>query len=409
MASHLAHNGKEKTTTAVEVEKLVYGGDGLARLDGQVVLVPFVLPGEHVAVATERVKTGLLRGELVRIIEAARERIGARCEYFANCGGCHYQHAEYHFQLEQKREILRETLQRLGGITFEGEIHVLHDDPWFYRNRIQLHFDDREAGFHQAASHNLCPIDHCYISSPVLNSVILKLQAASKEPEWPPFLRSLEIFTNETDVQLNVVDTARPVAARFFEWCASFLSELANGPVEYAAVNRTYRISRGSFFQVNRFLVDTLVQEVIGKATGRHAVDLYAGVGLFSLALAEQFVRVDAVERGGPAYRDLEWNASRTASNVHAAKVSAEEFLRDLTETPDLIVADPPRAGLGSAATTELLRIKSPRLTLVSCDPSTLTRDVKKLSSDYWIQRLTLIDLFPQTYHFEVVAHLVPN
>ncbi len=409
MCLQLANKEEQTATSEVQVEKLVYGGDGLARLDGQVVLVPFVLPGERVSVATERVKTGLLRGKPLGIIKAAPERVTARCEYFGNCGGCHYQHADYPFQLEQKREILRETLRRLGGITFEGEIRVLHGDPWFYRNRIQLHFEDGEVGFNQAGSHDLCAIDHCYISSPMLNSVILKLQAASKESEWPQFLRSLEIFTNETAVQLTIVDTARPVAARFFEWCASFLPGLASGPIEYVTGAHTYRVSRGSFFQVNRFLIDTLVEEVVGETTGKHAVDLYAGVGLLSLPLSQRFERVDAVERGGPAYRDLELNAGRSGTNIRAIRLSAEEFLHGLTETPDLIAADPPRAGLGNAATAELLRIRSPRLTLVSCDPSTLTRDMKKVSSDYRIERLTLVDLFPHTYHFEVVAHLVRN
>lgn len=390
----------------IDIEKLVYGGDGLARIDGQVVLTPFVLPGEHVEVATEQAKTGLLRGELLRILQEAPERIPARCEYFANCGGCQYQHATYEYQLQQKREILRETLQRLGGIAFEGEIDVLSGEPWFYRNRIQLHFSDGEAGFHRAGSHHIYPIDHCYISSPLLNTVILKLQSAAKQLEWPRFLRSLEVFTNEREVQLQVIETTRPVAGRFFEWCARFLPELASGAIEYAAAGQKYRISRGSFFQVNRFLIDTLVEETIGSYSGKRAVDLYAGVGLFSLPLAQRFETVDAVERGGPAHRDLEANASASGLNVRPARASAEEFLRGLTETPELIVADPPRAGLGNAATAELLRVKAPNVTLVSCDPSTLARDVKKLLPEYRIRRLTMIDLFPQTYHFEVVVHL---
>lgn len=391
----------------VQIEKLVYGGDGLARLDGQIVLVPFVLPHERVAIATRRVKTGLLRGEPLHILEAARERVVPRCEYFANCGGCHYQHAGCAFQLQQKRDILRETLERLGGIAFDGEINLVSADPWFYRNRIQLHFSEAQAGFHKTGSHDLCAIDHCYISSPMLNDVIRKLQAAANQPEWPRFLRSLEVFTNETDVQLNIVETARPVAARFFEWCAGFLPGLASGAMEYAATGHRYRISRGSFFQVNRFLIDPLVEEVVGSAAGQRAVDLYAGVGLFSVPLAQRFEHVDAVEPAGSAYRDLEWNATQGGEAIRSVRASAEEFLRDLAEAPDLIVADPPRAGLGNAATAELLRVKAPRVTLVSCDPSTLARDVKKLLSDYQIARLTLIDLFPQTYHFEVVLHLL--
>ncbi|MGA8026704.1 MAG: class I SAM-dependent RNA methyltransferase [Bryobacteraceae bacterium] len=388
----------------VEIEKLVYGGEGLARLDGQVVLVPFVLPGERVSVTVDRVKTGLLRGALPHVLEPAPQRTPPGCEYFANCGGCHYQHAEYEFQLQQKKAILIETLQRLGGIQFEGEVRVLSGEPWHYRNRIQLHFENAQAGFHKAGSHDLCAIDHCPISSPMLNQAIAKFQAAATQPEWPDFLRSLEIFTNETDVQLNIVDSIRPVAARFFEWCGTFVP-LARGAIEYAAAGQMFRISRGSFFQVNRFLADALIGEVLCAGEGSYAVDLYSGVGLFSIPLASRFRRVDAVERGGPPSRDLESNANQSA-NVRAVKASAEEFLRGLSDAPDLIVADPPRAGLGRDAINELLRLKPPRLTLVSCDPSTLARDMRKLMPEYGIERLTLIDLFPQTYHFETVVHL---
>jgi 23S rRNA (uracil1939-C5)-methyltransferase len=205
---------------------------------------------------------------------------------------------------------------------------------------------------------------------------------------------------------LNVVDSVRPVAARFFRWCETFLPGVAHGAIEYSAAGHTFRISRGSFFQVNRFLIDPLVKEVSGENEGAAAVDLYAGVGLFSLALGRRFKAVAAVERGGLAYRDLEWNAKGSGTNIRTVNASAEDFLRDLTDTPDLIVADPPRAGLGRDATAELLRITAPKLTIVSCDPATLARDLRNLVPAYRIQRLTLIDLFPRTYHFETVAHL---
>lgn len=393
-------------TTNVEVEKLVYGGEGLARLDGQVVLVPFSLPGEQVIITPKRVKTGLLRAGKPEIVNASSERITPRCEYFSTCGGCQYQHSSYEFQLQQKVLILRETLQRLGGINYESEIPVIQGEPWFYRNRIQLHFANGRSGFYKAGSHELCDIDHCYISSPLLVEAIKKLGGAVKSPQWPSFLRSLELFTNEEQIQLTILDTTRPVAARFFEWCATFLPALVPGAIEYKAAGHVFQISRGSFFQVNRFLVDALVAEIAGGKTGAHAVDLYAGVGLFSLALAKDFERVDAVERGGPACRDLEINADKSGLHVTTARSSAEDFLRELTEAPDLMVADPPRAGLGREATAEILRILPPALTLVSCDPSTLSRDLKNLLTAYEIERLTLIDLFPHTYHFETVVHL---
>jgi 23S rRNA (uracil1939-C5)-methyltransferase len=394
----------QATTVTLNIEKLVYGGEGLSRSDGQVVLVPFVLPGERVEVQASRVKNGLLRGTDPRILEPSPERIAPLCEYFANCGGCHYQHAHYDFQLRQKQAILRETLQRLGGIAYEDEIALVAGDPWNYRNRIQLHFDKRSVGFRRADSHDLCPITHCPISSPKLNEAIAKFDWAVKQREWPRFLQSLEIFTNETDVQLTVADATRPVASRFFTWCGTFLEGLAPGPINYAAAGHTFRIGGGSFFQINRFLIEALVETVLGDERGNYAVDLYAGVGLFSLPLASRFERVDAVERGGSAFRDLEHNAA--SANITCIKASSEDYLGRLESKPDVIFADPPRTGLGPEATRAILSVAPERLTIVSCDPATLARDLKLLQPTYRIMKLALVDLFPQTFHFETVAHL---
>ena len=391
---------------AVHIEKLVYGGDGLGRIDGQVVLVPFVLPDEKVSVTTARVKNGLMRGSAPKILNSAPERIVPRCEYFGTCGGCHYQHAEYAFQLEQKRLILLETLRRVGGIDYHDEVRLIDGDPWFYRNRVQLHFAKGVSGFHMSGSHDLCAIDHCYIASPKLVEAINELSKAVSRPEWPAFLQSAELFTNEIDVQLAVIESMRPVAARFFDWCRTFIPGMTGEPIQYAAAGHNFQISRRSFFQVNRHLIDALAGVVTEKVNGEDAIDLYAGVGLFSLPLSTQFQRVTAVERGGSAFRDLETNAAQAGEKLTAVRSSAEEFLSTVQTAPDLIVADPPRAGIDRAVTGELLRIKAAQLVLVSCDPATMARDLKKLLAAYRIERLTLIDLFPQTYHFETVVHL---
>lgn len=401
-----ARSENQTATATVRIEKLVYGGDGLGRIDGQVVLVPFVLPQEEVSITTARVKSGLLRGSALAVLEPAPDRIVPRCEYFGTCGGCHYQHANYNFQLEQKRQILLETLRRVGGINYDGEIQLISGDPWFYRNRIQLHFAERASGFHKAGSHDLCAIDHCYTASPKLVEAITQLSKAVTRPEWPAFLRSVELFTNEGEVQLTVVDSACSIAARFFEWCSTFLPSLTGGPIQYNAAGHDFQIGRRSFFQVNRYLIDALVEEVVGKAEGNEAIDLYAGVGLFSLPLSKRFQKVTAVERGRSAFRDLERNAGQIGTNLRVIFSSAEESLSAVESAPDLIVADPPRAGLDSAVTSELLRIRAATLILVSCDPATMARDLKKLLSIYRIARLTVIDLFPQTYHFETVVHL---
>jgi len=393
-------------TPLVRIEKLVYGGEGLGRIDGQIVLMPFVLPEEEVSVATQQVKRGLLRGSALTVLEPSPERIIPRCEYFGTCGGCHYQHAAYAFELEQKRQILLETLLRGSGVRYQDEIRIISGDPWFYRNRIQLHFFEDKSGFHQAASHRLCAIDHCYIASPVLVEVIAAFRKAVARPEWPAFLRSLEVFTNGNEIQLTVVDTARPVAARFFEWCRQFLPSSTGDPISYSTAGFDFRISRKSFFQVNRHLIEALVEEVNGNVEGEEAIDLYSGVGLFSLPLSRRFRTVTAVEPGGSAFHDLEWNTAQAGTNIQVARASALEFLVNLQETPDLVVADPPRAGLGPDVTGELLRLRPGKLVLVSCDPATMARDVKRLLTAYRIERITLVDLFPRTFHFETVVHM---
>src|SRR5436305_7800723 len=151
------------------IEKLVYGGEGLGRLEGQVTLVPYVLPGELVQISPERVKTGLLRGRLETVLQPAPKRIVARCEYFGDCGGCQYQHADYQLQLESKYAILSETLRRIGRIEYDREISIISGEPWAYRNRIQLHFADGVMGFHRLGTHSIRDITHCEISSPQLN------------------------------------------------------------------------------------------------------------------------------------------------------------------------------------------------------------------------------------------------
>jgi 23S rRNA (uracil1939-C5)-methyltransferase len=399
---------KENPPVEIEIEKLVYGGDGLARLDGQVVLMPFVLPGERVAFRPQRLKAGLLKGTQVNVLQPSAERTAPRCEYFMACGGCQLQHSAYAYQLKQKESILRETLRRIGGFEYSSEIAVISGEPWGYRNRVQLHFKAGTCGFHKAESHAIQGVSHCDISAPLLNEALRKIGPAVKKQEWPDFLRSLELFTNGQEIQVNVLESNRPVAARFFSWIKGMIPAIAEGAIDYEAAGERFRISGGSFFQTNRFLVDALVNEVLRDEAGEEALDLYAGVGLFTLPMARKFKIVQAVERGATALRDLEFNAEKAGiSNISAQRASAEDFLREMQKAPEWIVADPPRTGLGKETTAELLRLKPARLTVISCDPTTLARDLKVLlAGGYQVTRLALVDLFPQTYHFESIATL---
>jgi len=389
----------------VTVEKLVYGGDGLGRVDGRVVLAPYVLPGERIRAQVEQEKPGLVKARALQVLEPSGDRVAPPCSYFGRCGGCHYQHAPYEVQLAAKRAILEEALRRLGRLDPPEDIDVIAAEPWGYRNRTQLHMEDRRIGYREAHSHKLCAIERCPISSPKLNEIIATLGDMVRDRRWPGFLRSIEIFTDEQQVQLNVVDTAQPVARRFFDWCAEKIPGLVTGALDYEG---RFRVSSNAFFQTNRFLVDRLVAAAVEGSEGESALDLYAGVGLFALALTPQFREVVAVEAGSSAVRDLEFNATRAGrGNLRAEQNTTEAYLENLVSAPDLVLLDPPRAGLGKSVVRRLGELKPPAITLVSCDPTTLARDLAGLvAAGYQIQRITLIDLFPQTYHLETVVRL---
>jgi 23S rRNA (uracil1939-C5)-methyltransferase len=165
-------------------------------------------------------------------------------------------------------------------------------------------------------------------------------------------------------------------------------------------------VSPRSFFQVNRFLIEQLVEKALSAVTGATALDLYAGVGLFALPLTKRFASVTAVETGSSAARDLEVNAERAGVSITLELARVEDYLAKLVKTPDFVLADPPRAGLGKSVVKDLNRVAAPRLTIVSCDPATLARDIAALNR-YKIESLTLVDLFPQTYHLETIASLI--
>src|SRR5579864_3604703 len=285
----------------IKIDKWVYGGEGLARIDGRVVLVPAVLPAE-----TARIDLGDdVHARLVEVLTPAPERVEPPCPLFTTCGGCHYQHSPYEYQVARKVEILREQLQRVGKIKFEGEIDVISGPPLGYRNRAQFHIAEGKIGYLAARSHELVPVEgECPVCSPRLNRALAEIRDRLGDPRFPRFVQTVEIFTDETDVQINVIETERAVARRFYEWCES------KQAIEYLTSFGTFRVSSKSFFQVNRFLVEKLVEAALPEEGGESALDLYAGVGLFALPMARRFKSVTAVESGSSAAHDLEFNAS---------------------------------------------------------------------------------------------------
>lgn len=390
----------------LHIEKLVYGGEGLSRLNGEVVFTPFVLPGETVEAERTEARKHVQRARLMRIDQPSPDRVNPPCPVFGRCGGCQYQHAAYEAQLRLKRDILAETLRRVGKIDFDSaRIGIESAEPFGYRNRAQFHFEGGRVGYREMNSRRLVAMDQCPIGSPKINDVVAKLSRMVRDRRWPRFVKSLEVFTDERQVQWNVLESEQPVAKRFFDWLAEEVPGTVAGPLEYAVGEDRFQVSGTSFFQVNRFLLPRLAGLAIGEAGGASAWDLYAGAGLFSLPLGRRFERVVAVEAGRSA-GDLRHNAERARAPVEVVAEQTEVFLAKAKSAPDFVLADPPRAGLGGSTAARLAELRPAALVIVACDPATLARDLAALRTTFEIERITMVDLFPQTFHLETIVRL---
>jgi len=437
----------------LQIEKLVYGGDGMARLPadefgrGKTVFLPFVLPGERVQATLTQSRSGFARARLNKVLTPSVERVEPQCQYFGRCGGCQYQHIDPAAQVRFKAEILTETLRRIAKLELAQEVQLHSSEPWHYRNRTRLRLQPAPAfalGYFRGNSHVLLPVESCPISSPLINQAIAAVWELGRAGQVPASVHGMQLFANHDDSELLAEIYVRPQstgneAAAFADALRSTMPTVvgaalfATSPVEdesrqlaplssvrseeavvfgdshltYYAVGHDYRVSGGSFFQTNRFLVDELVNAATGGATGKVALDLYAGVGLFTLPLAGRFDEVVAVESSPHAFDDLKHNAPR---NVRPSRATTEEFLLQRGEklAVDLALVDPPRAGLGDKATAALCRTSAAQVTFVSCDPATLSRDLRLLlESGFTVRQAHLFDLFPQTAHMETVLHLV--
>jgi 23S rRNA (uracil1939-C5)-methyltransferase len=416
----------------VTIEKPIYGGAFLARAEGKAIFTPLTLPGEQARVRVVDDHRGFANAELEELLSAARERVAPACPHFGACGGCHYQHAQYAAQLEFKQAILRETLER-AGVSPPEQIDVLAGEPWAYRNRVRIAFDGAgNPGYRGRRSHAIVPIRECPIAAPLLVSAAMAaaehfrpLRPAQRPAEIALFCDAAETallasVSIANPAKTRVEDFAQALVARIpalkgVEFVAEGLAgrlphtraQWGEPSLTYRAAGFDYRVDHGAFFQVNRRLLDAFVERVAASRAGRVAWDLYAGVGLFARRLAGAFERVVAVESAPAAAPALDANLNGAPAT--AIRATTLDFLRGNrgAERPDLIVLDPPRTGLGAEITALLAEIAAPALVCVSCDPATLARDLRPLlATGYRIEKLTLADLFPQTFHIESVAEL---
>jgi 23S rRNA (uracil1939-C5)-methyltransferase len=414
----------------VELTEPTFGGDTLGRLaDGRVVFVPRTLPGERVRVRLGELRKDFARAEPVSIERVADGRVEPPCpSYREGCGGCSWQHARYELQLQLKRDIVVDQLRRIGHMD-EADALVRPTlgmlDPWHYRNQARFSVGRRygELCFTYRGSHRLLRIDHCWIVQPPINALLERLQGRLAAVERRLHQVTIRVGANTGDLMLT---PALPE-----------LPDVASGQpfLEEELLGRRFLLRGPSFFQVNTrrearalpsilarapavplpttglSMADLLALLVLDRVQPRAddlVVDAYSGVGAFALLLAPLVGEVIGIEEARVAVDDALHNAGGVP-NVRFERGRTEDVLPQLAlaRRPSAVVLDPARAGAAPAVLEALLALRPRRLVYVSCDPSTLARDLRVLvAGGYTLDDVQPLDMFPQTYHVECVATL---
>jgi 23S rRNA (uracil1939-C5)-methyltransferase len=401
------------TEPIVTLDKLTYGGDALGRLDdGRAVFVPFGLPGERVRIRLVHEKKNFARGELLEVLEPSPQRIKARCVHFGECGGCHYQHLPYEAQLKAKTETLRDQLQRIGKIENPPVQPMIGcPTPWNYRNHVQFHLTDSgKLGYVRADGHTLLPITECHLPNEIIDGVWPQLEFDADTPIDRVSLRTgadddlmlilesdeLEAPELELEAGISVVHLTEEDA----------LVMAGEDHLIMQVLERAFYVSAGSFFQVNTVMAEKMVAHLLEKLTlpARSILEVYCGVGLFSAFLAPKCERLIGIEASPSACEDFTVNLDEF-NNVELYEGAAEDVIPHLETEPDIVLVDPPRAGLDKYALDGIKQLAPEVIAYVSCDPSTLARDAARLIADgYRLVDVAPFDMFPQTYHIESIS-----
>lgn len=378
------------------IEKIVPRGLGLAFAENLTVLVPLAAPGDELRVAIREIKKRTAFADIVAVTRAGPRRVAPPCELYGKCGGCDMQHMDYKAQLDAKKGFVRDCLLRIGKIEFDGEIRMVPcPQPFEYRSRARWHVDRqrRTLGFYARESHDVIDVAHCPILTPGLQSSLEYLRESTNwESIWSDNA-TLEVASGE--------------AGRVSIWS----SEDGEPAVElsFTVAGETYRFSAETFFQANKLLIDELIAAAVDNVRGETAIDLYSGVGLFTLPLARRFTRVTAVEDDPESALLAKKNIDDARlENVNLVAGGVERFLRENTSTNiDLVLLDPPRSGTSRNVIAAIAELRPAAISYVSCEPSILARDLRNLvDAGYEIISITALDMFPQTHHIETVVRL---
>jgi 23S rRNA (uracil1939-C5)-methyltransferase len=395
--------------------------------DGRVVFVEGGVPGDLVELIDFTTRKKVARARVGRLLEQSQDRIQPRCRHFDACGGCLWQHVRYEAQLEAKRTMVRDALERIGGLVLEHEIEILGSpDPYGYRARARLVESEGTIGYRMRGSHAIQAIDECPVLVPAAREALKDLSrtVASKTQYRAPGASNQSIRSRHAITEWIVsAGTSGPatVCKTGHRAGRKRNSDVERKWVTLDVLGEQLRASSESFIQANALLWNALAEEVRAQCTLRDGesvperfIELYAGVGFLTLPLARHGLSGVAIESDRSALTDLAANLSANGLakqvEIVRGRVEARGDLAERFAVADVLLTDPPRVGLEEGIRAAIASAGPKRIVYVSCDPATLARDLRALAdAGYVLASVRALDLFPQTPHVEVVARLERN
>jgi len=387
---------EQEKTFEVEIERLLPGGVGLAHAEGLTLFVSLAAPGDVLRVKVDRIQGTVGFASIVEILKPSAVRVEPPCPYFGRCGGCDFQQLAYEAQLQAKVEMIRDCLHRIAKLEAPSEIPITPSaDQWRYRARANWQVDAQEKllGYFERGSNRVCDVEYCAVLTPKMEETLEQIRKQLPAETVTRVPRHIDAVVGDEGVSVSPtigVFNARTLSRRIGD--------------------ETYSFSADTFFQVNHELLAPLIDAALGDASGQFAIDLYCGVGLFTLPLARRFARVTGVEAHPRAVEFARRNVERAKlGNVEIANLGVADWVKHSRsfEVLEFLLLDPPRVGCENAVIAGILALRPRHIAYVSCDPATLARDLKKfIADDYILDSIAAFDMFPQTHHVETVARL---
>lgn len=414
----------------VKIEKFVYGGYGIGYIDTKACFVPFVLPDEEVEVEIKSDKKSYYECEIKEVIKKSELRTDPPCQYYTVCGGCDIQHTSYENQLKLKLEMFKDQLSRIGKINIEPSQIIPSQQPFGYRNRAQLKFDGKNLGFYKRESHQVVDIHDCLLLKEDLLEIIAPLKKFLIKYGIIP--ENIHVFSNHKNEKLikfifedshqlsNIIpkieiyqEEINPEIKGVCFESGKDRIELGQRSIFYQVSRYKYRVSMDSFFQVNIYQIENLIEVVVRHLQNigsKKVVDFYCGVGTFAIPAGFVAQEVLGIEANESAVKDAKSNTGHNnLENTKFLKAKTEKGIKyALDFKPDTVIFDPPRSGIGERVIKEIGKINQvENIVYVSCNPSTLARDIVYFEKEgFWVEEIKLIDMFPQTHHIESVSLL---